>query len=551
MRPQAASCALPNRAALYIRLSKEDTGGNGESASIGTQRELLTRYAHEHGLIIVDEYVDDGYSGTSFDRPAYRRMVADIERGRVNCVVTKDSSRLGRNGAKLLDLLDEYFPLHGIRYISVNDGYDSAALSSGAAAAMPFMAVVNEFYARDISAKIRSSLHTKMESGAYVASFAPYGYRKDPENKNHLVIDPAAAPIVQGIFRAAAEGRRPSEIAKALNDRGIATPAEYRRRKCPYCGDGTDRKAWSAAGICKMLRNEVYLGKTLQGKTQRVSFKNKQARVAPREQWYIRDGTHEPIIDDTTFRMVRDRCVARRSPAAKGFENVFSGLARCADCGHTMSTTTSRKRGATCNLICGRYKSHGAGACGSHVIDYDTLYAAVQQELRALISFTPAERRAIADKLFADAQAQREHCPQRQALDEMRCRVEKLTLKMKRLYEDFAAGRITAAMYESVAPQYEMDMAALRRSIDRTEKALRRPLQGESGEARNAFLAQLDGIAEIRELSKPLLRSLIDRIEVEQGVCLRDEDGKWRKQQTVRIYYRFPEPSTGSESAPP
>lgn len=550
MRGQTASGVLPNRAALYIRLSKEDAG-DGESASIGTQRALLTRYAREHGLSIVDEYVDDGYSGTSFDRPAYRRMVADLERGRINCVITKDSSRLGRNGARLLDLLDNYFPLHGIRYISVNDGYDSAALSSGAAAAMPFMAVVNEFYARDISAKIRSSLHTKMESGAYVASLAPYGYRKDAEDKNHLVVDPAAAPIVRDIFRAAADGRRPSEIAKALNDRGVATPAEYRRRRSPYRGGDADgHGAWTAAGICKMLSNEVYLGKTLQGKSQRVSFKNRQVRAMPREQWYIRAGTHEPIIDEETFRAVRERCVARRSPAAGGFENIFSGIARCADCGHTMSTTTSRRRGARCSLVCGSYKSHGAGACSSHAIDYDTLYAAVQQELRTLISLTPAERRAIADALSADARAQRQRDPQRQAFDEMRRERERLRAKMIRLYEDFAECRITAATYESVAPQYEAEMSALKCSLRRTEEALQRFPQDGSA-ARDAFLARLDDMIGVTELSRPLLRSLIDRIEIEQGVCPQGGDGKRRRRQTVRIYYRFSEPSSESGEAQP
>ena len=549
MKDQPANSSLSNRAALYIRLSKEDVGG-GESASIGTQRELLTRYAGEHGLSIVDEYVDDGYSGTSFDRPAYRRMVADIERGRVNCVITKDSSRLGRNGAKLLDLLDEYFPLHGIRYISVNDGYDSAALSNGAAAAMPFMAVVNEFYARDISAKIRSSLHTKMENGAYVASFAPYGYRKDAGNKNHLVVDAAAAPVVRGIFRAAAEGRRPSEIAKGLNDRGIATPAEYRRQGLVYRGDDAGHKAWSAAGICKMLRNEVYLGKTLQGKTQRISFKNKQAKAAPREQWYICEGTHEPLIDEETFQMARDRCVARRSPAAGGFENIFSGIARCADCGRTMSTAASRRKGAARSLICGRYKSHGADACSSHTVDYGALYEAVQQELRTLISLTPAERRVIAGGLFTDAQAQQEPSSAEHLLRRMRLEAEKTAAKMKRLYEDLAEGRITAAMYESVAPQYEADMSALKRNIDQAEKALQAPPAEGPTEACAAFLARLDDAAGAVELSRPLLHSLICRIEVEQGVYMRDADGKKRKRQTIRIYYRFPEPAAEEGARP-
>ena len=533
---------LQNKAALYIRLSKEDAG-EGESVSIGTQRDILRRYAQEHLLTIIDEYVDDGYSGTNFDRPAYKRMIADIESGKVNCVVTKDSSRLGRNGAKLLDLLDEYFPSRGVRYIAVTDGYDNASLSSGAATVMPLMAIVNEMYARDTSTKIRSSMYSKMERGEYIGNFAPYGYKKDVEHgdKNHLVIDPLVAPVVRDIFKMAADGLPPSQIAAHLNRRGVATPAEYRCMSRPYLDVNkySTRKEWTSAGICKMLRNEAYLGKTLQGKTQKVSFKSKATKRNKRENWIVVEGTHEPIISEEIFRVAQNRRVSRRSPPNRGFVNVFAGVAKCADCGRGMSTATTRKKGATYNLCCGGYKTYGARECSNHAIDYDVLYHLVQQELKALITLSTEQREKVIAALLADAQKRQEIATDRQALAQMQRDEMSLTETMCKLYEDFAAGRITKTMYDSIAPKYEADMSALRQSISCIEERIRREPEEERAEAYRKFFALLDKVESVDELTKPLVHSLIDRIEVEQGEYIHGADGKKHKQQTVRIYYRF------------
>lgn len=534
--------SLQSRTALYIRLSKDDAG-DGESSSIGTQRDILTKYALEHGLTIVDEYVDDGYSGTNFDRPAFERMINDIEKGRVDCVITKDTSRLGRNVSKTLELMDEYFPLHNVRYIAINEGYDSAVSSGGITSVMPLMASLNEYYARDVSAKIRSSMYTMMESGEYVASFAPYGYKKDIEhgNKNRLVIDPVTAPIVQMIFCMAAEDHRPSEIARYLNEQRVATPLEYRCACRPYIHAEAyrHRGEWTAVGVCKMLRNEVYLGKTLQGKTTKLSFKSKEVKNNPRDEWYVVEGTHEPIVDEDVFRMARNRCVSRKSRATKGFQNIFSGIAFCADCGRAMSTKTTRKKGGMYDLACGRYKAYGAKECSSHAISYDLLYRTVQGELQALMSLDQKERERIVTELVKAAQMERKKDTSRQSLAQMELETKKLEVNMRKLYEDHVAGRITTAMYEAIAPQYESDMAALKESIRKIEeRAERQPLE-EQAEAYRKFFALLNEITEVKELTKPLLTRLIDRIEVEQGVYIKGEEGKKHKRQTIRIYYRF------------
>ena len=425
------------KAALYMRLSKEDEKrGEAESQSIRNQRNLLREFAKKQGLRVIGEYVDDGYSGTNFDRPDFWRMLSDIEAGTINCVITKDFSRLGRNSARGLDYIDEWFPKHGVRYLSVIEGYDSFDLTAGAAMTAPMMLFMGEMYARDISGKIRASLTAKMHNGEYISAFAPYGYRKDETNKNHLVVDREAAAIVQKIFEMAVNGHAPQEIAAYLNDKGAATPAEYRRLKCPYPGADSTRRKWASGMVCKMLKNEVYLGCTVHGKTRKVSFKSKESVNNPRERWIRVDGTHEPLISEETYRLVQNRIVSRRRTVNQGFVNLFSGIARCADCGRNMSTAPSGKKDGRYNLCCGGYKNVGAEACSNHFIDYDLLYDTVFRELRAWVRCSEKEN------------------------------------------------------------------------------------------------------AEIQELTKPLLQTFIDRIEVEQGQYERDRSGKRIKRQKINICYK-------------
>ncbi len=253
------------RAALYMRLSKDDDGA-AESASITTQRQMLRSYAAEHGYAVYDEYSDDGYSGVSFDRPEFRRMIADIEAKRVNLVIVKDLSRLGRD------------------YITAgqNDGYDSEGPYTDIA---PFKNVINEMYARDISKKIRSAFAAKMREGAYIAAFAPYGYQKDAADKNRLVADARSGEIVKRIFTMAAGGAKPADIARTLNAEGIPSPAVY--RCITHGGMNTGRQEWTGSTVGKMLRNMVYIGHTAQGKTEKVSLKSRVSVSRAREEWII------------------------------------------------------------------------------------------------------------------------------------------------------------------------------------------------------------------------------------------------------------------------
>ncbi len=528
------------KAGLYLRLSKDDEN-SGESSSISTQRNILQEFAKAHNIIIQDEYVDDGYSGTNYDRPNFQRMIKDIEKGVINCVITKDLSRLGRNSAKTSDLLDEYFPSRGVRYIAVIEGYDTLSLTNGSIMTAPFMLLMNEMYARDISNKIRTSFRAKMEKGDYIGSFAPYGYKKDIENgnKNHLVIDHQVSHIVQEIFQMAFEGRPPKEIANYLNDKGIATPAVYRCLSRPYLDieNYSKRKEWTSSIVCKMLKNRVYLGHTQQGKTTKVSFKSKDVRNNHTDEWIEVRNTHEPLISEEMYDVVRSRAVARKNQPTKGFSNIFSGIAKCADCGRNMTTAPSRKKGSIYNLACGGYKCYGAKECSNHFIDYELLYNTVLQEIRFWLSLSYEDRKSIVDELengqvkikannkITDAQNKLEH------------RMQEVTLLLKKAYEDFSFGKMTEAIYKNLSSEYEAEYTSLERSVSEIKKQMQPDMMKIT--LYNDFFALLDEVTEVNELSKPLLKKLIDRIEIEQGHYQKNAEGKKTKYQRIKIYYRF------------
>ena len=287
------------KAALYMRLSKDD--GQSESVGISAQRRILKAYSKEHGFEIEDEYIDDGFSGTNFERPAFKRMIKDIEQKRINLVLTKDLSRLGRNYIAAGEYTEIYFPGKGVRYIAVSDGYDSASPNDDIA---PFRHVVNEMYARDISRKIRSSLYARMKDGVYIGNFAPYGYEKAPDDKGRLVIDHAVFEAVRAIFSLAANGCTTRSIAEFLNESKTLCPLVYRCQK--YGLDirnytSFKNRGWTSSTVRKIIRNEVYIGNTVQHKTVKPSFKLKTSLINPSGDWIRVEGTREAIIDRETF----------------------------------------------------------------------------------------------------------------------------------------------------------------------------------------------------------------------------------------------------------
>ena len=523
------------KAALYMRLSKDDDG-TSESASIMTQRKMLRSYAADQGFQVFDEYVDDGWSGTNFDRPDFKRMIADIEAGKVNLVLTKDLSRLGRDYITAGQYTEIYFPSKGVRYIAINDGYDSDSPYTDIA---PFKNVINEMYARDTSKKIRSAFTTKMRDGAYIAAFAPYGYQKDPADKNHLVVDTQSGEIVKQIFRLAANGALPIEIARTLNAQGTPSPAVYRcmTHEELDVNQYSQRQEWTSATITKMLRNVVYLGHTAQGKTTRVSFKSHLTVSNPRDEWIVVENTHEALVDAETFDLVRRRSASRTCGKKGAFYNLFSGIAKCADCGKNMSATGTRKKGSPANLTCGGYKLYGADQCSNHFIDYNVLYEIVLTSLKEQLCISRGERAAILDNaqkhpLFIVKQ--QDH---RKELGSIKKRLRELEKIIGKLYEDNAAGRLNNARMNKLLPKYEQEAEALENRMDaiEVEKAAPVPLEQTSREKLDKLLCQF---TDVTELTPKLLFKLIDHIEIGQGHYEKGAHGRV-KHQTVKIFYRF------------
>lgn len=518
-----------------MRLSKDDDGA-AESASIITQRKMLRSYAAEHGYVVFDEYVDDGWSGTNFDRPDFKRMIGDIEAKKVNLVITKDLSRLGRDYITAGQYTEIYFPSKGVRYIAIHDGYDSDSPYSDIA---PFKNVINEMYARDTSKKIRSAFATKMRDGAYIAAFAPYGYQKDPADKNHLVVDRQSGQVVKRIFRMAAEGAPPAEIARSLNERGIPPPAVYR---C-MTHDGLDvnayskRQEWTSATIAKMLRNVVYLGHIAQGKTTKVSFKSQLTVRNPREQWIVVENTHEALVDQETFDLARRRAMVRTCEKKGAFYNLFSGIAKCADCGRNMSATGTRKKGSPANLTCGGYKLYGAEECSNHFIDYNVLYEIVQASLREQLAISREERAAVLENAQKKQPASAGRQERSKEISSIKKRLRELEGILAKLYEDNGAGRLSDSRMNKLLSKYEQEAETLeqRMAALQNENAAPEPSFQEAREKLDKLLRQ---ITDVTELTPKLLFKLVDHIEIGQGYYERGEHGKV-KHQTVKIFYRF------------
>lgn len=545
MRPGAGeSPVLGYSAALYMRLSKDDEG-TAESASISAQRKLLRSYARENGFSIYSEYVDDGYSGTSFNRPAWSRLLEDIEARHVNMVITKDLSRLGRNYIMTGQFTEVYFPGKGVRYIAINDGYDSENQWNDIA---PFKNIVNEMYARDTSRKIRSTLQTKIKEGDFIGNFAPYGYQKDPEDKNHLLIDPVAASVVREIFKKAEKGEAPSRIAENLNNREVLTPAMYRCARLPYLNadNYSRRKEWTSGAVCKILANQVYLGHMVQGKTAKASFKSGITLQKPRKDWVVVKNRHEPIISQEVFDRVRKRSVSRRNPAVSGFSNLFSGTAVCADCGRNMSITGARGKTEKRKLVCGGYKLYGSRECTNHFMDYDLLYEILIQEIRILLSFTEREREEIFQELCVDSRRQETDFEKKagSALKKREREIENIIL---RLYEDQIKGKIQEERFYKMLAAYEREQKEITDSLTAFQKtdAL---LQNKEADGESLLAGLMREVEQNKVLSSDLLSGFIERIEICQSFT-EDESRSSHKCQTIRIYYRL-SPERNKKTAP-
>ena len=506
--------------ALYIRLSRED-GDREESDSITSQRELLTEFAAaQSDLAAPVLYVDDGYSGTDFDRPDFRRMLADLRAGKTDCVIVKDLSRLGRNYVGVGEYLEKTFPLLGVRFISVSDQVDSFAdPRSVDNLVVPFKNIINDEYCRDISNKVRASLDLKRRQGKFIGSFASYGYRKDPDDHSRLLIDEEAAAVVRDIFDWFVGGTSVLGIAKRLNAAGIPNPSAYKRQQgmnYRHPASGKLDGLWPDSSVRRILKNRLYTGTMVQGKNRIKSYKLHVSEAVPEADWITVEQTHEAIIPPELFEraqalLARD---TRTAPAQKQVY-LFSGFVRCADCGRAMHRKTiSQPYGDYHYYICSTYKKQHSGACTKHTIRSDKLEQAVLETLRHQIALAVEMDEVIAaiNQNGAKKQSVKRLLDEQTRLTQEHERVEQMKLA---LYPDWKAGDISREEYHQLKNQFEESiavlderLAAVQRRIDELENGVDRT---------NPFLTQFLQYRNLQSLTREVVVELIDYIEVHEG----------------------------------
>ena len=512
--------------ALYIRLSKEDES-EGPSQSVTNQESLLREFVRQHNLSVYDTYVDDGWSGTNFERPAFQRMIADIESQKVNMVITKDLSRLGRDYIMTGHYMERYFPEHRVRYISLLDGIDTG-VDSTANDITPFRAIMNDMYAKDISKKIRSVKRDKQRKGQFIGGKPMFGYKMHPTEKNRIVIDEKAAPVVRHIFALALSGMSCRKIAAILNGEGVPTPATYCgwkvARPGPYTG------LWSGERISEMLKNQVYIGNMVQGRTVKVSYKSKKClRQAP-ENWVVVEGTHEPIIDPEVFQKVQRMLDSRRHTRSRTYDFLLKGMIFCHECGYPMAVINRKTTaGEDClYFVCRTYQRFTrAGVCTCHIIQEKTVTRAVIARVREICqaSLNPEQFQNIAAKAVEKAR-QEDRCEA--GLQSLQSRIKSLTFNLDQMYLDRLNGLLSEEDFQRIYQKIKVDRETLEKRVKTLNRQRKQPVDT-AAKAKALVQRFLDSGFSSREL----LVSLIERIELTQD-------------KQIIIKFRFREPGAFS-----
>ena len=510
------------RAALYIRLSKEDELA-GESNSVTSQREILREHIKQHPDIVEhDCYIDDGWTGTNFDRPGFNRMMQDIYSGLVNCVIVKDLSRFGRNYSKGGELLTSEFVKLGVRFIAANNYYDSLSdLASTATGCITLgiTNVINESVSATTSANVRATLNINRRQGKFIGSFACYGYQKDPEDHHHLIVDEEAAQVVRWIFQRFLEGKSLIGITKELNDQGVLNPTAYKQMKGCNCRRGNGRKEdglWVDSSVRRILKNEMYIGNMVQGKNRVISYKDQVAKSCPREQWFVVPGTHEPIVSKEIFDKAQSLFCAsiRHSPKTQG-AYLLSGLVRCGDCGRIMNIKTNEFSYGTYQYYrCVTRRKMNVHACTNHTIRVDKLEEAVLLYIQKIISLA-VDAEALIQKINLNGHRNQENSYLHKALNAQMKEKEKCAQMMLDLYPDWKSGIITKEEYLSLKNSMQEKMTEYEQSILKLQSGIHELEEG--GNAGNAFIQSFKQYKNIQYLTREVVIELIDSINVYEG----------------------------------
>lgn len=508
--------------ALYIRLSRED-GDKTESLSISNQRLLLTEYLQKQGdLRLHDTYIDDGYTGTNFNRPDFQRMIEDIENKKVQCVIVKDLSRLGRNMPKVSELINEYFPGKKVRFIAVNDLVDRKYYDVDTSEDMMIDVknLFNGFYPRDISKKVRSTFRTKQSKGQFIGAFASFGYRKAEADHNRLVIDEYAANIVKRIFHMYISGMGQNTIAKVLNEEGEPCPSEYKKQSGLNYHNSLRLETtsyWTYSTIRKILQNEIYTGNMVQNKSFRQVCK-KNVISLPKDKWIIVENTHEPIIDKDTWNKVQNllKKNTRHTDLTKNI-HIFAGFLKCGDCGHAMVKIT--RKGVT-TFNCGSYNRYGQKFCSIHSIKEKELERIVLSDLNVIIKSVKNMRQLIEQE---QKQKRSSSLAAYGNSSKYETEIEKLKKKKEHAYEDYADNMISKDEYVKFKEKCEQQISAIQFKMD-TINQLRECKC--STITSNPWIERLLQCGELEHLDRQIVVEMVSMIYIYEN-------------KTVKIVYNF------------
>jgi len=505
--------------------------------SIENQKQLLLDYVAERGWNVYDIYVDDGLTGTNFDRPDFIRMKQDIEDGKIDCVITKDLSRLGRNFVQTGYYTDEYFLERGVRFIAINDGMDTANDDNDMAG---FYHVLNEFYPRQVSKKVKQVKKAATKQGKFIGSYAPYGYKKSPEDKHKLIIDTETAPIARRIFKEFADGETARCIADNLTREQIDSPRFHFYRASGKTPPHGLVNAWLSSTIYQMLRNQVYIGNMAQGKRVNISFKTKQRRVVPMEDWVIIPDTHEPLIDKEVWDAVQKRTnsgnLSTKRLSRTGKPSLFSSIIKCACCGANLAYTEKQMKdgGATGRYRCQSYLSKGKTVCTSHTI-YDAMLAQiVLNDIRHYACLTDDERIKIATALHDSRSGGERESGEKlhRRLQEIDSRLETIAIAFKKLYEDRVSGIIPEEMFKDMISSYTSEKDRLQEEYEKNSGELE--THSDVEQDISTWLELVAKYEEIISLDRSTILELIESVEVQETF---DTDGQ--RHLEIWINYRF------------
>ena len=526
------------RAAVYCRLSKDDGESEGDSSSIQTQRAMLEHYCAQQGWAVVAVYQDDGFTGLNMNRPNMTRMLKAIERRQIDVVVTKDLSRLGRNYIQTGQLIEEFFPKNGVRYIAVNDSVDTDMDS--VYDMTPFRAVMNQMYSADVSKKVHSAYVTKARSGQFTGCLAPFGYCKNPDNTSQLIPDEDTAWIVKLIFDYAKEGYGPNYIRRKLEDREIPCPAWWNRKKglrnkftkFERENPETGHLIWDFTTIKEILQNPVYIG-AIASQKQVYKFKTGWIKDKKPHEWLIVEDMHEPLVSREVFELVQEKAKSRKRPDAFGNYSIFAGLIKCGQCGSTMNIRRANQKGNERIYTCSKYNKYGVKHCSQHRMKYDVLYSIVLEQIRSYAAKALENEDEVISQLaiqsrgdYADERALVE-----KAIADDTARLAAIEKLIAKLYEDMIADRISAENFNAILAKSQAEQKALRERLQHNQSRVEHERQEHDDTTR--WIELIKEYADIQELDTATLQRLIKKIVIHE-----DLDGDIIR-QTVEIHFNL------------